>query len=262
MNLPQVIEQATLLANEMIAPEIHRMELHAPGISGVAQPGQFVMLGLSGLDPLLRRPFSIHQCTDNSITLLYKVVGKGTTAMAQMGAPQQVSLLGPLGNGFQPALEATHHCLVGGGLGIAPMLFLANHIRKSQPNAGVTILLGGRNKQELLAQEEFAPLGNLQVATDDGSAGLHGFVSELLENIDRKDMHVYTCGPLPMMKVVAEICRKKSWLCQVSLESHMACGMGACLGCAVEKAELRPNEKKYVHVCKDGPVFNASLLWL
>ena len=255
------LENAEIRGNSEIAPGIYRMQLAAPIIGGCCQAGQFVMVGLPYADPLLRRPFSIHQMSSTSVTIIYKVVGKGTQIMAGLGQGHKLSLLGPLGNGF--SVQGTNHCLVGGGLGIAPLLALAEKISKSGKNASgpVHILLGGRNSGELLARDAFAELGEVEVATDDGSTGHHGLVTELLQQKGEKEMQVYCCGPQPMMRAVASICREKGWACQVSLESHMACGMGACLGCAVAKAATAEGEKQYAHVCKDGPVFNAGEIW-
>ena len=252
---------AIVASNKAITTDIYRLRLIAPQISAGGQPGQFVMLGLEGNDPLLRRPFSLHLVTDEQVWLMYKVVGKGTALMAQLRSGQQVSLLGPLGQGFRP--QGNNHCLVGGGLGIAPLLFLARELKKnSLPKTTISVLLGGRQKNELLAQEDFAKICAVTVATDDGSAGQHGFVTELLAEKTDTSLQVYSCGPEPMMRKVATLCQDKGWPCQVSLESHMACGMGACLGCAIKKGITMIDEKKYAHVCKDGPVFEAKKIWV
>lgn len=261
--LRQYIESGEIITNQTAGPDCWRMEIQAPQIAGAAQPGQFVMVavGKETSDPLLRRPLSIHQAGLGVVSLLYRLVGKGTRQVAQMKKGEKVSLLGPLGQGFQ-LRTAPHHCLVGGGVGVAPLLFLATAIRERLPSEKITVLLGGRTAAELLALADFEKVAPVQVATDDGSQGLHGLVTELLAKEISGPATLYSCGPTPMMKGVAALARQRQWPCQVSLEAMMACGMGACLGCAVQRAGIDETEKKYVHVCKDGPVFEAGMIWL
>ncbi len=259
----QYLEDGQLLDNRVVGPDTLRMEIRAPKLAGAAKPGQFVMVsvGHGSSDPLLRRPLSIHQVENDVLTLLYRVVGKGTRLMSLMKTGEEVSLLGPLGNGF--AIEsAAHHCLVGGGLGVAPLLFLGAAIKRQRPTEKLSILLGGRSRQELLLVDDFQGVAPVSLATDDGSQGLHGLVTDLLAQEVEGPASIYTCGPTPMMKGVAALARQRSWPCQVSLEAMMACGMGACLGCTVERAGFDDSDSKYVHVCKDGPVFEAGEIWL
>lgn len=259
----QYLESAEIVENAVVGPDTWRMVLRAPKLCGAASPGQFVMVsvGQGSTDPLLRRPLSIHQAANGELTLLYRIVGKGTRLMALMKKGDEVSLLGPLGNGFQITTSA-HHCLVGGGLGVAPLLFLATEIKRCLPEEKVSILLGGRTANELLCLDDFQKISPLLLATDDGSQGMHGLVTELVAQEIKGPATIYTCGPSPMMKGVASLARDRNWPCQVSLEAMMACGMGACLGCAVQRAGFDETEKKYVHVCKDGPVFVADEIWL
>ncbi len=258
----QYLETAKILENEVVGQDTLRMLLQAPRLCAAAQPGQFVMVAVSqqSTDPLLRRPLSIHQAENGVVSLLYRVVGKGTRLMAQMRSSEDVSLLGPLGNGYAISSSA-HHCLVGGGLGVAPLLFLASEIRRRLPDEPLSILLGGRSAQELLAVADFQKIAPLLVATDDGSQGLHGLVTDLLAQEVEGPATIYTCGPTPMMKGVSVLARDRGWSCQVSLETMMACGMGACLGCTVQRPGFDETEKKYLHVCKDGPVFEAGEIW-
>src|SRR3989339_347401 len=250
-------EQAEVLRQEQLMPEIFRLTLRAPEIAANARPGQFVMVQTSpGYDPLLRRPLSIHQTIGHDqVQLLYKVVGKGTRLLATMTAGQQLNLTGPLGHGFELAASKAI-CLVGGGMGIAPLYFLAREILRNTCPPKCVVLLGARTAAELgPLPGNFMDLGvTTHLATDDGSLGHHGFVAELLlQHLDPElKWTVCACGPHPMMKAVAGQCRKQGWECQVSLEATMACGIGACLGCAVPQAEL---SGPYLHVCKDGPVF-------
>lgn len=263
----QFEEQAEILRQEQLTPEIFRLTLQAPEIACCARPGQFVMIRTSTCyDPLLRRPLSIHQTIGNTqVQLLYKVVGKGTRLLASMRPGQQLSLTGPLGRGFDVAKKSAI-CLIGGGMGIAPLYFLAREIlRATDAIPQCVVLLGARTAGELgPLPRDFRDIGVTQthIATDDGSLGHHGFVVELLpQHLDVKQKWtVCTCGPHPMMKGVVRECRKQGWECQVSLETMMACGISACLGCAVPRADL---SGPYLHVCKDGPVFKAEeVAWL
>jgi dihydroorotate dehydrogenase electron transfer subunit len=255
--MPEFQEKTTLLHREAITDEIFRLTLHAPAIAGTAHPGQFVMLKVNdNLDPLLRRPFSIHQATgDGNIQILFKVVGQGTERLAHLQVGAELDCIGPLGRGY--ALERMGRlCLVGGGMGIAPLYFLAKRLLQTgSPPEHDYVLLGARTKNELsLFSEEFFDLGyKVLTATDDGTLGHHGFVTDLLDPILLELERVYTCGPFPMMRIAATKSMAADVSCQVSLETHMACGLGACLGCTVAGAD-----GNYIHVCKQGPVFSAS----
>ncbi len=258
----QCIEAGYVQKNIKVNPDSYEMVVESPKIAQMARPGQFVMVScsMSMSAPLLRRPLSIHDVNKNTISLLYRVVGEGTKMLSQFSKNESISVLGSLGTGFSIA-ETRHHCLVGGGIGIAPLLFLAKEIARTNPQNKITVLAGARNAEELLVLEKFENQATVHISTDDGSMGLHGFVTELLDAQQEKDITVYTCGPTPMMKGVAMLAKKHSWACQVSLESHMACGVGACLGCAVSRSGIYEGADKYIHVCKDGPVFNAEEIW-
>ncbi len=254
-------EKATIVLREELTTGVIRLTVRAPNISAAAQPGQFVMARVGNvLDPLLRRPFSIHRVDPNgNLSLLFKVVGKGTGVLAGVEKGTVLDLLGPLGKGFEQN-PAGSFCMIGGGMGIAPLYFLAQKFRQSehQPNSQ-PVLLGAQTQAELLVMaEEFSELGYpVLTATDDGSLGHEGFVTELLDEILLKVQMVYVCGPLPMMRIVALKCRGAGVACQVSLETHMACGLGACLGCT-----FPASAGGYKHVCKDGPVLSADeVVW-
>ncbi|MBU4408012.1 MAG: dihydroorotate dehydrogenase electron transfer subunit [Proteobacteria bacterium] len=265
MPMNQFEEQAEIIRQEQLSPEIFRLTLKAPEIASHALPGQFVMVRTTPCyDPLLRRPLSIHQTIGNQqVQLLYKVVGKGTRLLAAMTSGHHLNLTGPLGRGFafknQPAI-----CLIGGGMGIAPLYFLAREILRVTTPPKCVVLLGGRTAAELgPLPRDFKDIGvtEIHIATDDGSLGHQGFVAELLpQHLDSGQWTVCTCGPHPMMKAVVGQCRQQGWQCQVSLETMMACGISACLGCAIPRADL---SGPYLHVCKDGPVFKAEeVAWL
>lgn len=251
-----------VVSNEQLSADIYRLTLQAPDIAAAAWPGQFVMVKVaSGLDPLLRRPFSIHRITqEKNIQLLFKVVGKGTSLLANSAAGQKLDLLGPLGHGFTET-AGKELCLVGGGMGIAPLLFLSEYLLQQRTAREMILLLGGRTREELEPiLTGFATLGlEVHTATDDGSLGHHGLVTDLLTALEhRPARQVYTCGPYPMMRAVAKNCAARNWDCQVSMETMMACGMAACLGCALPNAD----GEGYLHACKQGPVFEAKgLLW-
>lgn len=258
-------EQAEIIRQEQLTPEIFRLTLKAPEIASSARPGQFVMVRTTSCyDPLLRRPLSIHQTIGNQqVQLLYKVVGKGTRILAALTPGQKLNLTGPLGQGFDLAGQQAL-CLVGGGMGIAPLYFLAREILRTTSPAKCVVLLGARTAAELgPLPQDFMDIGATEthIATDDGSLGHHGFVAELLpQHLGPGQWSVCTCGPHPMMKAVVGQCRQHGWQCQVSLETMMACGISACLGCAIPPANL---SGPYLHVCKDGPVFKAEeVAWL
>lgn len=259
--------RAKVVRNDVITPDIKRMTLAAPEIAAAARPGQFVMVRVSdGLDPVLRRPFSIHQIIgERELQILYKVVGKGTAMLARKSPGETLDLIGPLGSGFAMEQDGKKACLVGGGMGIAPLYFLAKDFLRSLNPREVMVLLGARTADEIKTlASDFTALGinQVHVATDDGSYGHHGLVLDLMhsEMPDASNCKVYSCGPHPMLKAVANFCKSKNCVGQVSLETMMACGIGACLGCAIPRAGLAGD---YLHVCKDGPVFDANeVAWL
>lgn len=250
---------------ERISSEIFRLTFNAPEIATSATPGQFLMLRAgAGLDPLLSRPLSIHQIgEDGRVQVLFKVFGEGTRRLAALEPGGSVKVVGPLGRGF--SLQAPGRvCLVGGGMGIAPLFFLARRLREQPaPPLAVELLLGARTAGEIQHFiHEFEEMGlSPRVATDDGSLGHPGLVPDLMAlHLDAGERYqVYCCGPTPMMAAVARFCRPHDWPCQVSLETMMACGISACLGCAVKTTAAGAG---YKHVCKDGPVFAAQdVVW-
>ena len=238
------------------------MGLWSREIVAGARPGQFVMIkaGLSA-DPLLRRPFSICAIQGNDVfCILYRVVGRGTKILSRVTEGNRLSVLGPLGRGFDFPKADQKPFIVAGGIGIAPLIFLAQAINSDN----LTFMAGYRHKDEIVAMEKFSLSGmEINIATDDGTAGHHGPVTELLEaRLDGPDEDrrvVFACGPLPMLERVADLTNDSCIPCQVSLETTMACGLGACLGCAVKAASKETDV--YYHVCKDGPVFDVKTLY-
>ncbi len=261
--MTQFQEQAEILRKEQLAPDLYRFTVQAADIAGAARPGQFVMIRAGqGYDPLLRRPFSISQIlADGRLQVLIKVIGKGTKLLTAMDVGQSLDLVGPLGQGFT-SLPQQSACLVGGGVGIAPLIFWAKELLQNMAPREITVLLGGRTREDLAAVgADFTDMGlTPRIATDDGSWGYHGLVTDLMgELAAEKSLVVYTCGPYPMMRTAVKQCMVHGWDCQVSLETMMACGVAACLGCAIPKAA----GSGYLHVCKEGPVFAADeVSWL
>lgn len=257
-------QKAEIVRREMVAEDICLITMKAPDIAGASRPGQFIMVRtVDGMDPLLRRPFSVHRVSgDSTLQILIKVIGKGTRALAAMDKGRELDIVGPVGRGFSCSSD-NYHILVGGGIGTAPLLFLADHLLRDNEPSAIRVLLGARTGDEIAAvAADFDSMGlAVDIATEDGSFGKPGLVTGLMSGLREGDrpLMVYGCGPYPMLKAVAGICREKKWACQVSLETMMACGLAACLGCAVMRADMNG----YVHVCKDGPVFNMDeVAWL
>ena len=220
-------------------------------------PGQFVEVRIDGSpSTFLRRPISINYVDRslNELWLLVATVGEGTKALARLQAGDLLNCVLPLGNGFTPAKPEEKVLLIGGGVGVAPLLYMGAEMQKS--GIEPTFLLGARTAQDLLMLDEFKRYGRVYVTTEDGSAGEQGFVTNHSILNQESFNRISTCGPTPMMKAVARLAKEKGIACEVSLENLMACGLGACL-CCVEKTT-----EGNVCVCKDGPVFNIqSLLW-
>jgi dihydroorotate dehydrogenase electron transfer subunit len=262
-NKKQLFE-AAVLWNRRVGAAYYRMGIKCPYGFQAAFPGQFVMVRPKlNTQPLLRRPFSIHDligakdCVDG-FEILYKVIGPGTEKLASCRKGDMVNVLGPLGKGFSTCHDAGNIYMAAGGIGVAPFNFLLNELlRRGVEGSRITLFLGGRSNKDLLGLKTFERLGiGLQLATDDGSAGVRGLVTVPLEKAiqAKKPDILYACGPVAMLKEVAMISRTYNVHCEISIEAMMACGMGACLGCAVEN---RRSEKKYLHACIDGPVFDS-----
>jgi dihydroorotate dehydrogenase electron transfer subunit len=253
--------KSKILYNRQVAPGFFKIALEAPYIAKNAIPGQFVQVRCSETtEPLLRRPFSVHRVENERVELLYEVIGQGTEILSQKATGDVIDVLGPLGNGFTINLKSSA-TLVAGGIGVAPLVFLAEELKRQ--NISATILLGARTKSLILCEREFKRAGAVHIATDDGSRGYKGFVTVLLKDklsaIRYPLSAVYACGPNPMLKRVSEVCEDLGADCEVSLEEKMACGIGACLGCAVNIKGKKPETKM---VCKDGPVFKANkIIW-
>lgn len=247
------VEAARVLRNDQIGADVWLMELYAPKQAAEAQVGQFCNVRVTGgTAPLLRRPISYagFDADKGTIVLLYRVVGAGTELMTTLTVGDTLDCLGPLGSRFD---MTDHMLLVGGGVGIAPMLCA---VTKLDNNQHAEVLLGFRNASETFWADLFKPYKvKVHITTDDGSVGIKGFptaaMPEILASGDFTG--VLTCGPMPMMRGVAAVAKEHAVPCQVSLEERMGCGTGGCLGCGCDGKD----GKRY-KVCKDGPVFPAE----
>ncbi len=278
--------KAKIIHNKKLKGNYWHSVFDAPLIAKEAKPGQFLNIKLSdSLKPFLRRPFSIHNICGGKLEILYEVLGEGTKILSERKKGEYLDIIGPLGNGFDysrthalPAgrqeLMNSRTILVAGGMGVAPLLFLSEEIKTKDKIA----LIGARAKAQVLCEKEFKNSGcDVKIATDDGSSGFKGRVTQLLEQVLLKDLRacalpapplagpagrqkltsrIYACGPKPMLKAVSNMARKYKIPAQVSMEEHMSCGIGACLGCVVK------TKKGLERVCKEGPVFEAQdIIW-
>ena len=248
---------AEVRSNEEIMPGIHLLWVEAPQIVSEAQPGQFVMVR-SGEDhdPLLRRPFSIHRVGESdALGLLFEVVGQGTRWLAQRKAGESVDLLGPLGRGFD--VRSQKLLLVAGGIGIAPLIFLAE--RTASDGRMVTLLIGAKAAARVYSQHLLPPYIKPITVTEDGSMGQRGLVTDLLVGtaaFHREAAQIIACGPISMYKAISQLPGMEGRSVQVSMEARMGCGFGGCTGCAIE------TRRGLKLVCRDGPVFELSdLVW-
>jgi dihydroorotate dehydrogenase electron transfer subunit len=248
---------------ESITPVVFRLSFLSKEIAREARPGQLVMIHPKKFsEPLLPRPFSIHRVQGNRIDLLVRVAGQGTRQVCGLSPGEVLEIKGPLGRGFQ--LDSIKDpILVAGGIGVAPLLYLADRLVKMKRSKTFTppqLLIGAGSKKELLGLREFKKAGlRVQAITEDGSFGRKGLVTDLLAGMSAKGLEramIYTCGPPGMLRAVASWAAVRNIPCQVSLEARMACGMGACLGCSVARPDDRG--QGYARVCQDGPVFEAQ----
>ncbi|MBE6547176.1 MAG: dihydroorotate dehydrogenase electron transfer subunit [Ruminococcaceae bacterium] len=237
----QIIEQVPLTDSVM------RMRLEGD-VSDITASGQFINIKLDGL--YLRRPISVYDRDDHSVTIIYKVVGKGTEQMRLMKVGETLDVLTGLGNGYDTAVSGDRPLLLGGGVGVPPLYMLAKQLIAEGKQ--VSVILGFNTKQEIFCEEDFKALGcHVTVATADGSYGVRGFVTDAMKDIDYT--YFYTCGPEPMLKAVYRTSMTEG---QFSFEERMGCGFGACMGCSCKTIT------GYKRICKDGPVMRKEeILW-
>jgi len=261
--------RAPVVDQREVAPAHYRLQLHAPSVARDCRPGQFVHLlprASSTSDPLLRRAFSVAAVWQDDIDIVYRVEGVGTRLMSRLRTGDEVDILGPLGIPF-PSL-APHCLLVGGGVGVPALTLLATTATPVEPESRrqtaktVRALIGARTASDVICVDDFEGCGvPVETATDDGSAGHHGFVTELLrrylEQHTAAPPAIFSCGPWPMLRAVAALAAEFQALCYVSLEESMPCGIGVCNGCVVPATSSGDDYGKYRRVCIEGPVFDS-----
>jgi dihydroorotate dehydrogenase electron transfer subunit len=255
LQMAKRIEDLKIAGNKRLTKDLFVLELSSREELPDLKPGQFAQVKVDGSsETFLRRPFSIHDVNYeiNTIKLLIQVAGKGTAALSNLKIGDSLNLIYPLGNSFGLPDKDQKILLVGGGCGVAPLLFLGKHLKSN--GYSPDILLGFRNSERIIELEEYLKIGNVFLTTEDGSKGEKGYVtshSVLSESIFER---IYCCGPDSMMRAVAAYSNKKNIDCEVSLENLMACGFGVCLCCIV--STTRGN----LCTCIDGPVFNIKEL--
>lgn len=246
-----------VVSNDKLNESYFRLRIAYNGELPIILPGQFAEIRVDGSSTtFLRRPISIHDVNidKNEIDLLINIVGDGTQTLSRLKSGDLLNMVYPLGNGFNLLSKDSSALLVGGGVGIAPLLYLGRKLK--QKGVDVNYLLGFKSTKEIIALDDYNSCGNVFITTEDGSIGEKGFVTahSILYNLPIDKM--YVCGPTPMMKAMAVFASKNNIDCEVSLETKMACGVGACLCCITETNE------GHKCVCTDGPVFNIKdLTW-
>lgn len=253
-------EKALVVSQKQIGDGIFDLTLQTKDIAHGAIAGQFVSVYSSDATKLLPRPISLCGIDDESgtIRLVYRVTGEntGTEEFSKLQTGDEVRILGPLGNGFTIGEEKAF--LIGGGIGIPPMLQLAKRLKEEQPGTEFTIVLGYRDAKTFLL-EEFEELGTVVIATEDGSLGTKGNVLDAIREQNLTADVIYSCGPTPMLRALKAYAKEHNMKCYVSMEERMACGIGACLACVCKSTEkdghTNVNNKR---ICKEGPVFDAG----
>jgi dihydroorotate dehydrogenase electron transfer subunit len=274
-----VLHQGTVLRNLEVAPGCFRLEIDCPGVARATRPGQFVMLrARQSIDPFLSRAFSVcdllhgdgPKSPPTGFVVLILVVGVGTRALSERQAGEAIGVLGPLGHPYDLGTPDEHMVFVAGGIGAAPFLLCARALRARSKEQRITYLVGGRDRDHVYLADEIRGLHcDVQVATDDGSLGHRGYVTDLLRPLLAPGVRVLSCGPNPMFKALAKVVEAAragglSFPCEVSTEETMPCGFGACAGCVVPVvAPVTPDTPdgfRYAKSCVEGPVFPVEAI--
>ena len=253
----KAVNDFIVLENTALNATNYYIRLKSPVLLPEISPGQFVNVEIKHTDEVfLRRPFSVFEVSqgENTISLLVKVLGKGSKTLSEAKAGDTISLVYPLGKGFTKPQRTDRILLIGGGSGVAPILFLSKW--SGLPKGNIHILIGARSNTDHIDTRNYSGLGEISLTTEDGSCGFRGLVTEhpLFTDEINTFNKIYTCGPLPMMKAIAKAAARENIFCEVSLENLMACGFGVCLCC------IEPTTKGNLCVCTDGPVFNINIL--
>lgn len=242
-----ILKGVTELENNIFIQKIY-----APSIAEIIKPGQFLNIRASEtIYPLLRRPFSVCDCEGDYIYIMFNIYGEGTKIIAHKKIGDELDILGPLGNGFNLSGDYETAIFAAGGLGAAPFPYLH---RKLAGSRNIYSFVGGRTNKDVITYR----MQNVNMATDDGSAGFKGNVVDLLKNnieiLRKTRIKMFACGPTAMLRAIKDFCIENNFDCEVSTECAMACGFGICQGCPIESAHQKDS---YLLVCKDGPVFNV-----
>ncbi|GAB4112521.1 MAG: dihydroorotate dehydrogenase electron transfer subunit [Candidatus Caldatribacteriota bacterium] len=275
MNLIHTDLKTKIISKQELVPHIFLLKLKAPLLTQSAIPGQFIHIQCSENNhPLLRRPFSLHRIDKEKgeVYILFRVVGEGTKILSQRKEGEYLDILGPLGNGFNLNLDSRFIMLVGGGMGVAPLLALAEEGVKMGKK--VKVLISALTKNLIIREEAFKKCGaEVEAITEDGSYSRRGLITELLrENLNKKNFipdQLFACGPKVMLREIVKICADFHLENQISLEERMGCGIGACLGCVckikvVENKDGQNFQNNYVYkrICSDGPIFKGEeVVW-
>ncbi|MGE5851272.1 MAG: dihydroorotate dehydrogenase electron transfer subunit [Candidatus Methylomirabilota bacterium] len=271
--------RATVAFNRPLSPAYLHLGIAAPGFPATFRAGEFVMVRPAWIsDPFLPRAFSIYRITTRPPTaqaptpvveILYKVLGRGTQCLARMEPGQEVEILGPLGNSFTVPDDLEQIVLVAGGIGVPPIAALATQLAQIRnPKSeirNVEVFLGGKTHEDILCVKDFEEAGaSVHITTEDASLGTRGLVTDLLSPFlltptQALPHTIYSCGPPGLLAAVAKLAEELNVPCQVSVEANMACGFGACMGCAIE---VKGDARSYKLVCKDGPIFDSrEIVW-
>ena len=254
--------KAKLLKKEELVTGIFKFSVQADEIIKTAKPGNFIEIRVNDdIEPFLRRPISIHNMDrDNGILeFIFQEKGKGTRILSSRREGELIDIVGPLGFGTFKYSNYQNLAIIGGGIGVFPLYELAKCAQSENKN--INTYLGFRNKDLVVLENDFRNVSNnLTITTDDGSYAQKGFAIDFLKKDieEGKIDSIYACGPLPMLRAVKNLALEKNIPCQISLEEKMACGLGVCLGCAVQTAASSKETPEYWHVCKAGPVFQAK----
>lgn len=251
------IENAVVIENKKVASNIYDMFLKSDNIAKESVCGQFIEMYVDNGVNILPRPISICEinASEGIIRIMFQVVGNGTAYFSGLKRGDIIRVLGPCGNGFN-IKETDLSILVGGGIGIPPLFETAKRIKGRK-----IVVLGFKNKDSVILKDEFEKLkAEVLVSSDDGSIGFKGNVVELIKEkgIVEKNSIIYSCGPIPMLKALSEFANETNTKCMISLEERMACGVGACVGCAVKVFDKNEKSEIYKKVCTDGPVFSSK----